>query len=106
MHDGDEQRAGWAEHAPHFRHRGRNILDIHEHIIGHDEIEAGGFERQGVCGGNFVAISRIGAPGSGNERRHRVRRGYAMAAFLEEPGDPAFAATDFQRFARAPCTLR
>ena len=45
MHDRDDQHSSRSKDAPDFFQGCRNIFDIHQHVIGHDEIEPGVLER-------------------------------------------------------------
>jgi len=45
MHDRDNQHSCGPQDAPDFFQGCRNIFDIHQHVIGHDEIKAGVLER-------------------------------------------------------------
>ena len=46
MHDRDNQRSCGSQHAPDFFQGRRHIFDVHQHVVGHDEIEASVRERQ------------------------------------------------------------
>ena len=97
MRDARAQPTARREDAGGLAHGDRHVVDVHEAVVGDDEVEGAVVERQGLGGTHDIAAGGVGLPGGAHERRRRVEAGHAMAARDQVAGDAALAAADLER---------
>jgi hypothetical protein len=97
MGDARAQPPAGCEHAGGLAHRRRHVGDVHQAVVGDDEVEGAVVEGQCLGGALDVAAGRIGLRGGAQQRGRGVEAGHAMSARDEVAGHAALAAADLER---------
>jgi hypothetical protein len=97
VRDAEAEPAARDEDARRLGDRARHVLDVHQRVVGDDEVELAVAERERRCVREDVGTAGIGFPGGGEERRRRVEAHDGVPARREVAADAALAAADLQR---------
>jgi hypothetical protein len=81
----------WLQHSCRLPDSTRHVLNIHERVIGHREIEGTGLEGQGCGVSDDVHSSGVGLLSQPHESRCGIHTDHAVAASRQVTTDPSLA---------------
>ncbi len=92
MHDADADVAAGFEDARDLADRPRHVVDVHERVVGDDQVEGAVLEREmGGVGQDVLAVG-IGLAGGPQQRRGRVDPDHVVASRRKVAADPSLTA--------------
>ena len=97
MDDADTEPSSGYQDAGRLTDRCFHVVDVHERVVGHDDVEARVFQGEAsrIC--LHVRGSGIGGLGRLDQGSHEIKGHEVVSPVRKIPGDAAFAAADLER---------